>query len=130
MKRILRNLIANACVASLLAVVSLPTAAQPPRDPETAAKYQTEWMQRELSLTEAQLPKVQELNLTYAKKQRALLAGKEADRTQRRADWKALQQEKETQVKTLLTEAQWKLYEQKKQERSHGRPHHRGRSAR
>jgi hypothetical protein len=42
-------------------------------------------MQRELSLTEAQLPKVQELNLTYAKKQRALLAGKEADRTQRRA---------------------------------------------
>jgi predicted RNA-binding protein with RPS1 domain len=124
MKRTLKNLIANAFVAALLTIAILPTAAQPPRDPETAAKHQTERMQKELSLTEAQRAKVQQLNLAYAKKQQALSARQAEERTKRRESRKALQQEKEAQLKTLLTEAQWKQYEQKKQERGPRRPHH------
>jgi colicin import membrane protein len=128
MNHTLKNLIANAFVAALLAIAILPAAAQPPRDPETVARYQTERMQKELSLTEAQRAKVQELNLAYAKKQQALAAQQAEDLTKKRTARRTLKQEKEARLKTLLTEAQWKQYEQKKQERGPRRPHHRNRS--
>ncbi|HEX8528731.1 MAG TPA: hypothetical protein VF646_01865 [Cytophagales bacterium] len=124
MKRTLKNLIANAFVTALLTLAILPAAAQPPRDPETVARHQTERMQRELSLTEAQRAQVQALNLAYAKKQQALAARQAEDRAKKRTARKALQQEKEARLKTFLSEAQWKQYEQQKQERGPRRPHH------
>jgi Spy/CpxP family protein refolding chaperone len=48
-------------------------------DPQTIAKKQTEWMKKDLSLSEEQTKKVEEINLKYAKKMESMHQDKEKD---------------------------------------------------
>jgi Spy/CpxP family protein refolding chaperone len=48
-------------------------------DPQTVAKKQTEWMKKDLSLSEDQTKKVEDINLKYAKKMESIHQNKEKD---------------------------------------------------
>ena len=55
-----------------LTLVQPPQGNRPQRTPEERAKRETEWMKTDLTLTEAQIPLVDTINLKYAKKQMEL----------------------------------------------------------
>ena len=87
---------------------SIPPAA------DRAAKL-TEWMKTNLQLTDEQLPKIQDINLKYAKKAdefRSMSMGKRQKLQKLKADGAAKDQE----LKTVLNADQYKIYESKKQE--------------
>jgi Spy/CpxP family protein refolding chaperone len=48
-------------------------------DPQAMAKKQTEWMKKDLALSDAQTSKVEDINLKYAKKMESLREDKEKD---------------------------------------------------
>jgi hypothetical protein len=76
--------------------------------PEDRAKRQTEMMKESLSLTAAQEPKVSAINLKYAKKMEEVR--KVADTVAQRKSAQKLNQQKEGELKTVLTAAQFKSY--------------------
>jgi len=76
--------------------------------PEDRAKRQTEMMKESLSLTAAQEPKVSAINLKYAKKMEEVR--KVADTAAQRKSAQKLNQQKECELKTVLTAAQFKSY--------------------
>lgn len=86
------------------------------------ANRQTEWMKTNLSLTKEQLKQVKKLNNTYATKQqtetRTLLTGdgppSEATKQQIREVTMMINEEKEDQLKPILTPEQWTLYQTKR----------------
>ncbi len=76
--------------------------------PEERASRQTEMMKDGLNLTSAQEPKVSAINLKYAKKMEDVR--KIADTAAMRKSVKSLNQQKESELKTILTAEQFKLY--------------------
>jgi Spy/CpxP family protein refolding chaperone len=76
--------------------------------PEERAKRQTEKMKESLSLTSAQEPKVSAINLKYAKKMEDVR--KVSDTAAQRKSTQALNKQKDTELKTVLTAEQFKLY--------------------
>ncbi len=76
--------------------------------PEDRAKRQTEMMKESLSLTAVQEPKVSAINLKYAKKLEEVR--KVADTAAQRRSAQKLNQQKESELKTVLTAAQFKSY--------------------
>jgi hypothetical protein len=79
--------------------------------PEETAKRTTEWMTKELKLTEKQIPKVDSINLVYAKRQSELFRNAQGgDRSQMREAAQKLNTEKETALKPILTEKQLEAY--------------------
>lgn len=85
--------------------------------PEEMANRQTARMAEELDLSEAQVEKIKELNLLYAKKMRELRANAGDDRTGMREKMGALFQEKETELKKYLTTEQFEKYKKLEAER-------------
>lgn len=76
--------------------------------PEERAKIQTEWMIKNLQLTDSQKDTVEALNLEYAMKMETLknLGGKR----QKMKEARKISNEKDEKLKTILNEQQHKLY--------------------
>jgi hypothetical protein len=79
-----------------------------------AAKL-NEWMKTNLQLTSEQVPKVEEINLKYAKRLEALQA-KTIPRRQKLNILKADDKAKEKELKKIFTVEQFKTYQTKKAE--------------
>ncbi|MDR1762617.1 MAG: DUF4890 domain-containing protein [Dysgonamonadaceae bacterium] len=83
--------------------------------PEDFAKRQTEWMTKELNLTDAQIAPVDSVNLLYAKKQQELFKP-DGDREAMREAMQTINAEKEAAFAKILTEEQFKTYKEKSRE--------------
>ncbi len=82
--------------------------------PEERARFQTEWMKQNLSLSEDQLAQIEPLNLKYAKKMEEVktISGKIGKLKKA----KAIMDEKDGQLKKILTKDQFKIYLEKREE--------------
>lgn len=89
------------------------------RTPEDMAKAETEWMVKELSLDKAMEKKVSELQLKYAKKQAEMRAAamNSGDRETMRTNQQKLMTEKDAEIKKLLGDKTFELYQKKVEER-------------
>ncbi len=76
-------------------------------EPEEMAKRQTTQMKESLDLTEEQLTKVEALNLKYAEKMETLRDEAKADREATRNAMKPIREEKDAELKALLTTEQY-----------------------
>lgn len=88
---------------------------------ERMAELQTQMMRTQLDLTEEQLPKVYQINYKYAKIMKENVQKmKESERRRGKAkaakEAKSDSAEKDKELKDILTEEQYKVYEQNKQE--------------
>ena len=105
--------------ALLFLVFSINMQAQPPgggerpsMDPVKRAEKQTAMMTEQLTLSEAQSVKVQEINLKYAEKSKAMReANTSGDRTAMREQMTALRTAQDAELKTMLTSDQWAAWE-------------------
>lgn len=90
--------------------------AQGPRhsSPEDRARWQTEWMKKELSLDSAIVAKVFDINLKYASKVDAIMRT-DSSRYAKRRDVSVLMKAKDSELEKVLTPDQFKLYLQKKE---------------
>jgi hypothetical protein len=82
---------------------------------ESYAAKLNDWMKTNLQLTSEQIPKVEEINLKYAKRLEALKA-KTIPRRQKLDILKADDKDKEKELKEVLTVDQFKTYQTKKNE--------------
>lgn len=82
--------------------------------PEERAEMQTSYMKESLSLTEQQVPRINEVNLTYAKKMQAAYAG-ETRKLQRLKKLKSLSDEKDGELKKVLEPSQYETYAKNKE---------------
>jgi len=82
---------------------------------ENYAAKLDDWMKTNLQLTSDQIPKVEEINLKYAKRLEALKA-KTIPRRQKLDILKADDKDKEKELKDALTVDQFKTYQAKKNE--------------
>jgi Spy/CpxP family protein refolding chaperone len=99
-------------VLCLLGFVSHLQAQQPGMGnmtPEERAKQQTEMMKTQLNLTPAQEPKVNAINLKYAKKMQE--ARNTTDTAARRKSFESLNKQKDAELKTVFTAEQFKTYQ-------------------
>lgn len=89
------------------------------RTPEEMAKAETEWMVKELTLDKAMEQKVSELQLKFAKKQAEMRAAamNSGDRESMRANQQKLTAEKDGELKKLLGDKKFELYQTKVAER-------------
>lgn len=83
--------------------------------PEERATKLTSWMKTNLQLTDDQVAKVGEINLKYANKNEALRNSPEPGR-EKLKKLKSFDQDKDNELKTLLTDEQYKTYQAKKEE--------------
>lgn len=90
--------------------------------PEDMAKRQTEQMGEYIKMDKALTTKVNDLNLKYAKKSQELRAGgnfmdmSDSQREKMRAQMTAQQEEKDKEMKKILSADQWKQYEKYREE--------------
>ena len=77
--------------------------------PEERARMQTDYMKQSLSLTDAQVPVVTNINLKYSKKMQAAYEG-ETRKFQRLRKLKQVGDEKDTELKKALDQAQYQTY--------------------
>lgn len=100
----------------VLLLTTLPIFGQPGgRDmpsPEERAKSQTAQMTEELKLTSEQEKEVGEINLAYAIKLVEARQGASGDRSAMRANMEAMMKEKSEALKEVLTEEQFKSFEE------------------
>lgn len=82
--------------------------------PEERAQMQTDYMKESLALTEDQVPQVHEVNLKYSRKmQDAYNSG--GGKLQKLKKMKTIGQEKDKEIKRVLTSAQYATYEKNKE---------------
>lgn len=81
------------------------------RTPEERAGMQTEWMKSHLILSPVQQQQVEALNLKYARKNDPILLST-SGKLKKFRQLKALQHEKDTELKTILDQAQYKKYQE------------------
>jgi hypothetical protein len=89
-------------------------AAQPPQppSPEEMAKFETDWMKSKLNLTSAQLPKVDAINLKYAKKIGEMFKqGPPGDFSEVQKKMTEMESQKRAELQAVLTPAQLKTYD-------------------
>lgn len=79
--------------------------------PEQRAKMQTEWMKTKLALNSSQTRQVYDLNLQYAKKNDPILQSNEGKMAKFKK-LKAIQQEKSSILSKILTDEQFKKYQE------------------
>jgi parvulin-like peptidyl-prolyl isomerase len=90
--------------------------------PEDMATRQTEQMEEYVKMTKDVKQKVYDLNLKYAKKSQELRGGgnfmdmSDSQREKMRAQMNAQQQEKDTEMKKILSADQYKQYEKYREE--------------
>jgi hypothetical protein len=82
--------------------------------PEECARFQTEWMKQNLSLSEDQLVQIEPLNLKYAQKMEEVKASSRKIGKLKKA--KAIMDEKDGQLKKILTKDQFNVYLEKREE--------------
>ncbi|MCL1943640.1 MAG: DUF4890 domain-containing protein [Candidatus Azobacteroides sp.] len=85
--------------------------------PEDMAKKQTEQMTESLSLTDEQKAKVEAINLKYAQKQQQAFQSDKVERQARMEEMKKNHDDKDLELKSVLTSDQYTAYQQKQQER-------------
>jgi hypothetical protein len=96
--------------------------AQPP-SPEEMARFETDWMKTSLKLTSAQLPKIDAINLKYAKKTGEMFQnGPEGDFSVMEKKMNEMESQKRTEFQTILTPEQLKIYDKEVAERRANRP--------
>lgn len=102
-------------ICTLLIVINTSWAQRP--DPHAYASKQVDWLKENLELTEDQLTQVKELHTLYADKTEEVVqsAGMPPSSAIRQKI-EALQTEKESELKKILTEAQWLAIEEKFEE--------------
>jgi Spy/CpxP family protein refolding chaperone len=83
-------------------------------NPDTMAKRQTAYMKSELALKDEQVAKVQDINLKYAQKVKALM-------DQMHEQMQAVEKEKVNDLSTVLTSDQLKKYNEMKPAHFHGK---------
>jgi|GEM_PF-302857 len=83
--------------------------------PEERARFQTEWMQSELSLDSTVITSVYNINLKYSEKTQSIM-NSGASKMQKYKDFKATSDAKDSELKSVFTKEQYKLYQQKKEE--------------
>lgn len=113
----------------LLLSVSLITLAQNRRErpsPEDMAKRNTEWMTKELSLTEDQIVLVDSVNLVFAKAQQRIFEEIGENFEGVRETMQALEEEKVKAFSEVLSEDQLELYKKKRDEMRQNRRGRRG----
>lgn len=86
------------------------------KTPEERAKALSDKMKTELSLTDEQYEKVQAVNLKYAKKNDEILKSSKGKLSKYKSV-KASQDEKKKEMKAILTEEQFKKYEDTMEEK-------------
>ncbi len=90
--------------------------------PEDMAKRQTEQMGEHVKMTKDLEKKVYDLNLKYAKKSQEMRTGgnfmdmSDSQREKMRAQMTANQEEKDKELKKILSADQWKQYEKFREE--------------
>lgn len=110
-----------ALIVCFVSIVSLASAQEKMEEfmtsttPEERAQMQTDHMKEKLVLTENQVPQVHEINLKYARKmQDAYNAG--GGKLQKLKRVKGVSQEKDKELKRVLTSSQYAAYESNKEE--------------
>lgn len=83
--------------------------------PEERAQMQTDHMKETLTLTENQVPQVHEINLKYARKMQDAYNGG-GGRLQKLKRVKGVSQDKDKELKRVLTSTQYATYESNKEE--------------
>jgi len=91
-------------------------------DPEKMANDDTKWMTKKLKLTEEQIPKIEDANINYAFKRidfqnevkKLLPPFTEEVRLKYRAKAQAMRDERDKEIKVILTEEQYQIYLKKK----------------
>ena len=86
-------------------------------EPEELAERQTNQMKESLKLTDEQLPKVEALNLKYAKKMKAARDEAGEDREAMRNSMMEMVKEKDVELKKILTDDQWTTFEEDRKKR-------------
>jgi periplasmic protein CpxP/Spy len=81
-----------------------------PKTPEEKAKKQTEWMKKDLQLTDDQAQQIEEINLKYAKKA-------EARKEALKAEHEKFKGEKEADLKKVLTPDQYAKFDQERKDK-------------
>ncbi|MDR0507185.1 MAG: DUF4890 domain-containing protein [Dysgonamonadaceae bacterium] len=106
--------------ALLLCTLVLTNAQNQPRSQrmsvEERAKMITEWMTKELNLTQEQINPVDSINLLFAKAQQVIFQSSDGDREKIRESMDALEKEKEISFAKILTAKQLDLYKKKQAE--------------
>lgn len=104
---------------------------RPQMNPEEMIKRQTQRLVDELKLTKEQETKVTAINKKYMEKQSADWAkmrdASDADRAKMRETMRKMQQEKDKEIKAVLTAEQVKLYEENQKKREEMRKNGQGR---
>jgi hypothetical protein len=77
--------------------------------PEQRAKLQTEFMTKRLGLGATQIPKIEAINLKYAKKMEPILKGGEGPLVKLRAS-KAIEEDKGSELEKVLSKEQYQQY--------------------
>ena len=83
---------------------------------EEIAQRQTDWMKKDLNLTEDQVAPVDSINSVYAKAQVALRQSASGDRQSMRTAMQELAAQKEEALSSVLTKDQMDLYKQRMQQ--------------
>jgi hypothetical protein len=79
---------------------------------EERVKAQTDRMKKDFELTDVQYDSVQKINLKYAKKAEEAMKGNRENLEQNREVFRKNQEEQSKELKAILTEAQYKKYEE------------------
>lgn len=104
-------------------LISFSACSQPPQGqgpqgnytPEDMAKRQTEMIKEATGIDDAITKKVHEVNLKYAN-QTAELRKKYSSREEMREPMMKMREQRDAELKTLLTEEQFKKYKEKQEE--------------
>lgn len=131
MKSIFR-LVAMQAFVFTLSYAALAQPGGPPPSPEEMAKRQTTHLAEELDLDDAQKAKLQEINLAFAQKLEAMREEGRDHREAMREKRETVQKERVAQLKEVLSEEQFKAFEEMKSDRPKRgkRGEHRGRRGR
>jgi hypothetical protein len=113
MKSIKFFLLLVACV--VFTYSSYAQAERTPKTPDERATALTEWMKTNLQLTAEQVGPVTDLNLKYANLNEKL-RNSTSTRMQKAKTLKANEQDRDSELKAVLSAEQFKLYESKKKE--------------
>lgn len=105
---------------------------RPQHDPVEMAERETSRLTEELELGESQVIKMKEINLAYAKKMQEARENNSENREAMKEVRDAINSDKSAEIKTILSEDQYKKYESLMAERGNrkGRSGKRGRGER
>jgi hypothetical protein len=113
MKRMLKHLGFSALLIGMFSLVNAQEGQKP--SAEARASKMTEWMKTNLNLTADQLGKVKELNLKYAVKMDSL-KNSSLEKEDKYAVMKSDNSARDSELKGILTDEQYKTYQEKKKE--------------